>query len=219
MEGPYVQLAIPPQAGKGSRSPIAFLDRDGVINKGKPGYVNGPDEVVLLEGAAKVIGELNRAGYLVCVVTNQSPLARGLWKSDTLQAIHEELQRQLHELDSMADINVFLTCPHRFEDHCSCRKPSPGMLFLVDKILRQTEVFEVHFQPEIHPIPRPEVDWWGEAPVGHHPLDIMVGDRRSDMGAGWAFGARLYRVHAAVGLQAIGTRWMDEQDRGDAFRP
>ena len=93
------------------------------------------------------------------------------------------------------------------------------MLFLGDKILRQTEVFEVHFQPEIHPIPRPEVDWWGEAPVGHHPLDIMVGDRRSDMGAGWAFGARLYRVHAAVGLQAIGTRWMDEQDRGDAFRP
>ena len=55
--------------------------------------------------------------------------------------------------------------------------------------------------------------------MGHHPLDIMVGDRRSDMGAGWAFGARLYRVHAAVGLQAIGTRWMDEQDRGDAFRP
>ena len=138
MEGPYVQLAVPPQAGKGSRSPIAFLDRDGVINRGKPGYVNGPDEVVLLEGAATVIGDLNRAGYLVCVVTNQSPLARSLWKSDTLEAIHEELQRQLHELDPMADINVFLTCPHRFEDHCSCRKPSPGML-LGHQILRQTE--------------------------------------------------------------------------------
>ena len=219
MEGPYVQLAIPPQAGKGSRSPIAFLDRDGVINKGKPGYVNGPDEVVLLEGAATVIGDLNRAGYLVCVVTNQSPLSRGLWKADTLQAIHEELQRQLHELDPMADINVFLTCPHRFEDHCSCRKPSPGMLFLGHQILRETEAFKAHFQPEVHPIPRPEVDWWGKAPVGYHPLDIMVGDRRSDMGAGWAFGARLYRVHADVGLQAIGTRWMDEEDRGDAFRP
>ena len=58
----------PVRHGEGvhDRMPIAFLDRDGVINKGKPGYVNGPEEVHLLDGAAKVIGDLNRAGYLVC---------------------------------------------------------------------------------------------------------------------------------------------------------
>ena len=219
MEGPYVQLAIPPQPGKGSHSPIAFLDRDGVINKGKPGYVNGPDEVVLLEGAATVIGDLNRAGYLVCVVTNQSPIARGLWGPDSLQAIHGELQQQLHLLDPKADINVFLTCPHRFEDRCSCRKPSPGMLFLGHRLLRESDGFEVNLQPMTHAIPTPDVDWWGERPIGPHTLDIMVGDRRSDMGAGWAFGARLYRVHASVGLQAIGTQWMDQADRGEPFQP
>ena len=93
------------------------------------------------------------------------------------------------------------------------------MLLLGHQILRQTEAFEAHFQPEIHSFHGQR--WTGGARLlwGIIPLDIMVGDRRSDMGAGWAFGARLYRVHADVGLQAIGTRWMDEQDRGDAFRP
>ena len=59
MEGPYVQRTGPPREGVHDRMPIAFLDRDGVINKGKPGYVNGPEEVHLLDGAAKVIGDLN----------------------------------------------------------------------------------------------------------------------------------------------------------------
>ena len=219
MEGPYVQITGPPGKDERSQSPIAFLDRDGVINKGKPGYVNGPDEVQLLNGAAKVIGDLNRAGYLVCVVTNQSPLARGLWGPQTLQSIHEELQHQLRAEDPMASIDLFLTCPHRFEDRCPCRKPSPGMLFLGHRLLRERTVSEVNWQPSLQPIDHPEVDWWGASPVSPHPMDLMVGDRRSDMGAGWAFGARLFRVHAAVGLQAIGARWMNEADSGDEFQP
>ena len=47
----------------------------------------------------------------------------------------------------------------------------------------------------------------------------MVGDRRSDMGAGWAFGARLYRVPAALGLCFISDRWVDKSDLGDSFQP
>ena len=42
---------------------------------------------------------------------------------------------------------------------------------------------------------------------------------RSDMGAGWGFGARLYRVPAALGLSFIGDRWADKVDSGDSFQP
>ena len=46
----------------------------------------------------------------------------------------------------------------------------------------------------------------------------MVGDRRSDMGAGWAYGARLFRVPADKGLIEIASRW--SQAGGDeAYNP
>ena len=57
---------------------IAYLDRDGVINIGSPNYINTPEELTLLDGAAHSIARLKRAGFLVCIVTNQSAIARGL---------------------------------------------------------------------------------------------------------------------------------------------
>ena len=119
----------------------------------------------------------------------------------------------------MAHIDLFLTCPHRFEDRCPCRKPSPGMLFLGHRLLREESASDVDWCPVLCPIEHPEVDWGGASPSAPHPLDLMVGDRRSDMGAGWAFGARLFRVLAAVGLQAVGSRLIDEDDPGDGFQP
>ena len=44
---------------------IAYLDRDGVINIGSPNYINQPSEIILLDGAAKSIGDLKRRGYMV----------------------------------------------------------------------------------------------------------------------------------------------------------
>lgn len=219
MEGPYVQVPYPLPARAGADTPIAFLDRDGVINRGKSGYVNGPAEVVLLPGAAASIGMLNEEGYLICVVTNQSPIARGLWPPANLGLIHEELQRQLKEEDPRAEIHAFLTCPHRFEDACNCRKPSPTMLFVGHQVLREGAFIETGWEPVNHAVVNPRVNWWAPKPQSPHPLDLMVGDRRSDMGAGWAFGARLYRVPAALGLSFISDRWVDESDLGDTFQP
>lgn len=93
------------------------------------------------------------------------------------------------------------------------------MLLLGHRLLREEPEVEIHWRPALHPIEHPAVDWWGPSPAPPHPLDLMVGDRRSDMGAGWAFGARLFRVHAAVGLVAVGQRLTNEQDPGDGFQP
>ena len=62
------------------------------------------------------------------------------------------------------------------------------------------------------------VDWWGEKPKPIHPLDLMVGDRDSDMGAGWAVGARLFKVDEEIGIQQVIERIING-DPGDDFRP
>ena len=70
---------------------IAFLDRDGVLNRWSENYINTPDELLLLPDAAKSVGMLKRAGFRICVVTNQSPIGRGIWGHDVLSSIHRKL--------------------------------------------------------------------------------------------------------------------------------
>lgn len=196
--------------------PIAFLDRDGVLNMGREGYVNGPEELTLLPGAGRSVGTLKRAGYLVCVVTNQSPVMRGLWGLDRLEQIHTSLQEQLLAEDSDARLDAVITCPHRRRDNCGCRKPQPGMLALGHRLLRTHDEPTVSgHKPGLHPVPRKGVAWWSSKPRPPHPLDAMVGDRRSDMGAGWAVGARLFHVSAHLGVSSVVNRVVDEQDVGD----
>jgi len=219
MEGPFVRRARATVPHGGDSTPIAFLDRDGVINLGRQGYVNSPDEVDLLPRAASSIARLRQAGYLVCVVTNQSPIARGLWGPTELERIHRELQRQLMEADDAAHIDLFITCPHRFEQRCGCRKPSPAMLVLGHRMLRGSQGADHGDVQHNAGRQHVDVDWWGEPPKAPHALDAMVGDRRSDMGAGWGYGARLFQVSSRVGLAQAVDRILDSTDQGDRFRP
>ena len=219
MEGPFVRVVTAVPLSDRQQAPIAFLDRDGVINIGRPGYVNSPAEVDLLEGAAPAIASLRRAGYLVCVVTNQSPIARGLWGAERLVSIHRSLQSKLLEVNPDAHVDAFITCPHRFEDRCGCRKPSPAMLLLGHQRLRTDSG-----RGEVNELANAgrqtvEVDWWGQPPRSPNPLDAMVGDRRSDMGAGWAYGARLFRVNGRIGVDQVVQRVLNESDGGDDFQP
>jgi hypothetical protein len=70
----------------------------------------------------------------------------------------------------------------------------------------------------IRDISHTSLDWWGEKPKPIHPLDLMVGDRNSDMGAGWAVGARLFKVNENLGLASVIDRIL-EGDEGDLFNP
>ena len=200
-------------------SPIAFLDRDGVLNLGKAGYVNRPEEVELLSGAAQTVASLRKQGYLICVVTNQSPIARGLWGPERLEVLHATVQEHLLEEHPDAHVDAFLTCPHRYEDRCSCRKPSPAMLHLGHHHLRRDASLVPSFSPALCPVDTPHVNWWGSKPIPPHPLDLMVGDRTSDMGAGWAYGARLFRVSKTIGLSQVHQRLARVGDPGDEFQP
>ena len=63
------------------------------------------------------------------------------------------------------------------------------------------------------------IDWAGEKPEPWNVLDTMVGDRKSDMGAGWAVGARTFEVSSQQGLPQVIPRVLDELDAGDEYDP
>ncbi|MEK7690703.1 MAG: HAD family hydrolase [Bdellovibrionota bacterium] len=110
---------------KSSIRPAVFLDRDGTINQ-DPGYLNDPNQLKLLHGVGDAIARLNRAGFWVVVVTNQSGVSRGLIKPEALPRIHARLDELLRPMG--AHIDHYAICTHLPNAGCLCRKPGTGMI-------------------------------------------------------------------------------------------
>ncbi len=105
---------------------LVILDRDGVINFDSDRFIKSPDEWKPIPGSLEAIAELNQAGYRVALATNQSGISRGLFDMATLNAIHDKMHRALAQHGGRIDALFY--CPHAAEDHCTCRKPKPGMM-------------------------------------------------------------------------------------------
>jgi D-glycero-D-manno-heptose 1,7-bisphosphate phosphatase len=103
-----------------------ILDRDGVINYDSDQYIKSPDEWHPIPGSLEAIAQLNRAGFHVVIVTNQSGVARGLYNIEILDQIHEKLISELAAVGGCIEEIFF--CPHHPDEGCHCRKPKPGML-------------------------------------------------------------------------------------------
>ncbi len=104
-----------------------FLDRDGTINI-DPGYINSPEMIQLIPGAARAIRRARDGGYAIVVVTNQSGVGRGLIAADVLPKINERLN-DLIRAESGGSIDYFACCVHHPDDDCSCRKPRPRLVY------------------------------------------------------------------------------------------
>jgi D-glycero-D-manno-heptose 1,7-bisphosphate phosphatase len=112
--------------------PAVFLDRDGTINEEK-NYLHRIEDFEFIPGAPEAIRQLNQAGYLVLVVTNQSGVARGFFSLAEVDALHRHMVQLLAEYG--ARIDGFYVCPHHptagqgeWRRDCSCRKGQPGLL-------------------------------------------------------------------------------------------
>lgn len=114
---------------------IAFLDRDGTLNVRAPKgeYIVKPDQFVWLEGAIDALKLLKENGYTLIIVTNQPGIARGYLTLDTLEQIHEKMQKDLSVEGILID-GIYV-CTHGWNDGCFCRKPKPGLLFQAQKDL------------------------------------------------------------------------------------
>lgn len=109
-----------------------FMDRDNTLIE-DPGYINNPDQVKLLPGAAAALAQLRQMGYKLIVVTNQSAIARGIVTVEALGHIHDRFNELLGR--EGAGIDKIYFCPYhpngviaKYRKVSELRKPKPGML-------------------------------------------------------------------------------------------
>lgn len=112
---------------------VVFLDRDGTLNVDR-GYVHKADAWEWVEGAVDALELLQREGYALAIVTNQSGIAHGLYTEEQMHQLHrfmnEELQKRGIHIDAIA------FCPHgRDQNTCDCRKPDIGMAKQIEELL------------------------------------------------------------------------------------
>jgi len=109
-----------------------FFDRDGTLNE-EVDFLTTPEQLRLIQGASTAVRSLNTRGFPVCIISNQSAVARGLLSEADLIPIHRKLTRELGR--DGAHIDRIYYCPHHptagiapYNVECECRKPRPGML-------------------------------------------------------------------------------------------
>ncbi|MEO6877415.1 MAG: HAD family hydrolase [Gemmatimonadaceae bacterium] len=109
-----------------SGRPAAFLDRDGTIMR-DANYVQNPDDVELLPGAAAAIRRLNEQHIPIIVVTNQSGIARGWLTERDYEVVRDRLNALLHA--EHAYVAATYMCPHHpdITGPCNCRKPGTAL--------------------------------------------------------------------------------------------
>jgi rfaE bifunctional protein nucleotidyltransferase chain/domain len=110
----------------------AFLDRDGVINKDKA-YVSRWEDFEFVPGAIEGMQLLQKAGYALVVVTNQSGLALGYYSEAHYRALTKQMSTALKR--EGVELAGIYYCPHHpkgvvpeLSINCDCRKPAPGLL-------------------------------------------------------------------------------------------
>lgn len=103
-----------------------FLDRDGTIMEDAH-YIKSPDQVRLIPGAAAAVRRINDAKVPAIVVTNQSGIARGIFKLEDYEAVRAQFEALLEAEGAHIDASYY--CPHHpsVPGACDCRKPATGL--------------------------------------------------------------------------------------------
>jgi D-glycero-D-manno-heptose 1,7-bisphosphate phosphatase len=183
---------------------IAYLDRDGVLNIGREDYVKNADEVILIEGAGHAVAALRAAGYRIVIVTNQSPVNRGMFTHEDLAEINQTVLDGLVSENPDAIVDLVLYSPYAPWDNSPVRKPGAGMLQIGRQLLSGLSLDVAH----------------NTADTQHQfneGRSLMAGDRNADMGAAYNHGVRGFRVDPEMGLAGVIDRMLDDDDEGDAL--
>src|SRR2546423_11920991 len=70
-----------------------YLDRDGTLIEEKE-YLHRPEDVVILPGTADALRQLQEAGFLLIMVTNQSGIGRGYFTLSDVERVHAHIIRE-----------------------------------------------------------------------------------------------------------------------------
>lgn len=112
--------------------PAVFIDKDGTLVHDVPFNVD-PARVRLRDDAGPALSLLQRRGYRLVLVTNQSGVAHGHFDEAALEGVWRAISEPL--AGHGVSFSAFMHCPHHPEGRvtpfavaCDCRKPAPGML-------------------------------------------------------------------------------------------
>ena len=103
-----------------------FLDRDGTIIHDF-GYIREPNKVELIPGVVQALEILQKNGFFLVIISNQSGVGRGIMNEAELLKIHNKLIAILE--NNGIYIKKSYYCMHAPWEKCRCRKPKPEMLF------------------------------------------------------------------------------------------
>lgn len=103
-----------------------FLDRDGVIIENRTDYVRSWDDVEIYPQAIEALAAPHLKDYSVIIVTNQSPIGRGILTRTQVDLINQRLLERIEAAGGKIDA-IYL-CPHHPDQDCNCRKPRPGLI-------------------------------------------------------------------------------------------
>jgi D-glycero-D-manno-heptose 1,7-bisphosphate phosphatase len=107
---------------KEKKNKAVFLDRDGVINIDHV-HVGTIERFDFNEGIFKLLKRLQDNGYELIIVTNQAGISKGFFTLEQYEELTEHMLNRLKE--NGIEIRKVYHCPHKHEEKCKCRKPSP----------------------------------------------------------------------------------------------
>src|SRR5690606_10986265 len=109
-----------------------FIDKDGTLIPNIP-YNVDPEKITLSTKASDGLIKLQKSGFLLVIVSNQSGVAKGLFKEKDLEPVRNKIETLFfaHNIQ----LSGFYFCPHhpqgivnQYSIKCNCRKPSERLL-------------------------------------------------------------------------------------------
>jgi len=157
-----------------SGRPAVFLDRDGTMIHDAH-YLRRLEDLRWYPWTIDAVRLLNRAGFVVCVTSNQGGVGLGLFPESFVAEVHGVMASTI--ADGGGRVDGWFYCPHHpnatidaLRVDCDCRKPKPGMLHQAASAL--------------------DIDL---------SRSFAIGDRASDLGAAAAVGAGAVLVQTGKG--------------------
>lgn len=121
----YAPSATEVLVKKKKRTPVVFLDRDGVINEERE-YIHTPEQFKFLPGVFDGVKKLEEKGFQIVVVTNQAGIGLGYFTREDFFKVNKKMLTEFGKKN--ISISKIYFCPHSKSDDCNCRKPKIGMI-------------------------------------------------------------------------------------------
>lgn len=108
-----------------------FLDRDGVINYDRQGYIHKIKDYEFIPKIFETIKKFQNQNYLIIIITNQSGIGRKYYTEQQYQLLKKHIEKEFEK--QQIKITKTYHCPHTPQDNCECRKPKNQMLIKAQK--------------------------------------------------------------------------------------